>query len=183
MYRTLGRADADQLVQKLGGKAKFRNLRQMMPRYRYLINVAAVLSAWRLAEMLATGSLILMQESSDREVILEWLTPWVHYVPVSQGLSDLVEKVRWLEDHPQEAEAIAKRGFQQFAQRVRRQDTMCYLWQAFRAVANSQTRPDTGELEARILGWKEVNPQVLLAEVASHTPLQELVSVQIPLEL
>ena len=154
-----------------------------MPRYRYLINVAAVLSAWRLAEMLATGSLILMQESADREVILEWLTPWVHYVPVSQGLSDLVPKLIWLEEHPQEAEAIATRGFEHFSRRVRRQDTLCYLWQAFRAVSDSQTRPGSEELMQRVAGWKEVKPQLLMADIDSYVSLQDLVSTQVPLEL
>ena len=108
MYRTIGKAGAKQLVKQLGGEARYEKLRKIMPRYRYLINVAAVLSAWRLAEMLATGSLILMQDSADREVILEWLTPWVHYVPISQGLSDLVPKVKWLEENPEEASSTSR---------------------------------------------------------------------------
>ncbi|CAE7806475.1 POGLUT2, partial [Symbiodinium necroappetens] len=176
MYRTIGKAGAKQLVKQLGGEARYEKLRKIMPRYRYLINVAAVLSAWRLAEMLATGSLILMQDSADREVILEWLTPWVHYVPISQGLSDLVPKVKWLEDHQEEAEAIARRGFEHFSQRVRRHDTLCYLWQAFQAVANSQTRATSSELLPRTAGWKEVKPQLVMRGVDSYSHLKDLVA-------
>merc|ERR1712032_1252014 len=101
------------------------NSKQQSPKYRYIINTAAVLSSWRLSEMLTTGSVLLLQESSDYELIYAWLTPWEHYVPINQGMGDLVDKIEWLEQHPDVAEAIAKAGFDFFTRRVRRQDTYC----------------------------------------------------------
>ena len=35
-----------------------------------------------------------------------WARRWVHYVPVRRDLSDLKEKVRWLQEHDEEAERI-----------------------------------------------------------------------------
>ncbi|CAJ1458485.1 unnamed protein product [Effrenium voratum] len=174
MYRIAGRSRVQALVQQLGGTVKHEKSQQQMPRYRYLINVAAVLSSWRLVEMLATGSLLLLQEGADHELILEWLTPWEHFVPVSQGLSDLVPTLRWLEAHPDLAERIAAQGFRRFKERVRRQDTWCYLWQAFRAMADSHTPPEPAALAALTAepGWREV-PAEKLRKLKRHRSLQE----------
>ena len=55
-----------------------------------MINVSAVLSSWRLIELLASGALLLLQEDADREVLKDWLVPWEHFIPVNYELSDLV---------------------------------------------------------------------------------------------
>lgn len=148
-------------MESLGGTVKRRNLTREMPRYRYLINVGAVLSSWRLVDLLATKSVLLLQESSDSELVMEWLVPWQHYVPISPGLSDLIEKVQWLNENQDVAESIAEKSFQRFSERVRRHDTLCYMWQAFRAVADIQTQAtleELKELEAQVAqgDWTEV---------------------------
>jgi len=40
----------------------------------------------------------------------ELLEPWVHYIPLAEDLSDVEEKMKWVLDHDQEAQAIAHRG-------------------------------------------------------------------------
>jgi Glycosyl transferase family 90 len=40
----------------------------------------------------------------------ELLEPWVHYVPLSDDLSDVEEKMQWIIDHDEEAQQIAFRG-------------------------------------------------------------------------
>ena len=160
IYKITGVSRIKDLLESLGGKVKRRNLAQEMPRYRYLINVAAVLSSWRLAEMLATKSVLLLQDTWDSELIMEWLVPWEHYVPISPGLSDLIEKVKWLNDNPQAAELIAEKSFQRFRERVRRHDTLCYIWQAFQTVADIQTKATSQELQKQLSissnQWNEV---------------------------
>jgi hypothetical protein len=51
-------------------------------------------------------------------IVFQWfyhdLKPWVHYIPIKQDLSDLVEKILWLQQHDDEAYAIAVNG-QKFA--------------------------------------------------------------------
>jgi Glycosyl transferase family 90 len=40
----------------------------------------------------------------------ELLQPWVHYIPVSNDLSDVEEKVQWIVDHDIDAQQIARNG-------------------------------------------------------------------------
>lgn len=160
IYKVAGVSNIESLLQRLGGKVKRKNFAREMPKYRYLINVAAVLSSWRLVDMLATKSVLLLQESWDHELIMEWLVPWEHYVPISPGLSDLIEKVQWLERNQDIAESIAERGFQRFSERVRRQDTLCYIWQAFQTLADVQTQATPEELQDRVSEMKEVKPKL-----------------------
>ena len=55
--------------------------------------------------LLASGSVIVCV---GRSLPLAELTPWVHFVPASPDLSDLVERVQWAVGHPSEAEAIGR---------------------------------------------------------------------------
>lgn len=40
----------------------------------------------------------------------ELLEPWVHYIPLSESLSDVEEKMQWVVDHDDDARKIAERG-------------------------------------------------------------------------
>jgi Glycosyl transferase family 90 len=40
----------------------------------------------------------------------ELLEPWVHFVPINDSLSDVEEKVQWVIDHSDQAQAIAHAG-------------------------------------------------------------------------
>jgi hypothetical protein len=40
----------------------------------------------------------------------ELLEPWVHYVPLNDGATDVEEKMRWVLDHEEHARRIARRG-------------------------------------------------------------------------
>mmetsp|Transcript_34737 Transcript_34737/g.104698 ORF Transcript_34737/g.104698 Transcript_34737/m.104698 type:complete len:475 (-) Transcript_34737:133-1557(-) len=183
VYERLARSQVESLLLQLP-QGEPANMAEALPRFRYVINVSAVLSAWRLVEMLTSGSLLLLQEDSSWELIREWLTPWEHFVPVSMGLSDLVPKVQWLEAHPGEAEAIARRGLQRFQQRIRRQDTYCYLLQAMRALARATELPRLAAPEAlRAEGWAEVEPSAVASALAEHVPLEQLAAASRGAEL
>jgi Glycosyl transferase family 90 len=38
------------------------------------------------------------------------LQPWVHYIPISDDLSDVEEKVQWIVDHDNDVQQIARKG-------------------------------------------------------------------------
>ena len=40
----------------------------------------------------------------------ELLEPWVHYIPIADDLSDVDEKVQWMIDNDEKANAIANNG-------------------------------------------------------------------------
>eukprot|EP00928_Gymnodinium_smaydae_P031215 TRINITY_DN22980_c0_g1_i1.p1 TRINITY_DN22980_c0_g1~~TRINITY_DN22980_c0_g1_i1.p1 ORF type:complete len:473 (+),score=86.75 TRINITY_DN22980_c0_g1_i1:60-1478(+) len=162
-------------VQKLVEPSKRVKCSVELPKYKYVLNVHAVLSSWRLSELLASGSLLLLQEDSTAELMHEWLEPWTHYVPVSVGLSDLVEKVQWLEAHQLEARQIAERGFQRFKERMRSQDTYCYLWQALRSLVRASERtelPSPESLAAK--GWSRLRSREPPRWWSRHRRLRDL---------
>lgn len=180
----MGQQDFQELMSRLT-IVKHENSQREQPRHRYVINVAAVLSSWRLSELLASGSVLLLQDDASSELIYEWLTPWEHFVPISNGLSDLVAKIQWLEAHPAQAQAIAERGLQFFKSRVRRQDTYCYIWQAMSSLARAtELRP----LPKPGKRWTEVRLADMAERAPQHTPLRALLgatsaSGAAPLEL
>lgn len=43
-----------------------------------------------------------------RDYIHDQIHPWVHYVPVREDLTDLMEKLEWAETHQDEARRISE---------------------------------------------------------------------------
>merc|ERR1712048_822855 len=107
-----------------------------MPKYKFVLNVAAVLSSWRVPQLLSSGALVFLQENSDMDLIHAWMTPWVHFVPVRNDLSDLVQKVDYMIAHDGEAQRIANAGYMFFKANVTRASTACYIWRPIRSIAD-----------------------------------------------
>ena len=61
-------------------------------------------------EKLAMPGLLFHHLTPTKDFIHDWMTPWVHYVPVASDLSDLKDKVAWAEGHQEEAKTIADAG-------------------------------------------------------------------------
>ncbi len=79
--------------------------------WRYQIDVDGNTSAWEgLFVKLCTGSAVLKVASGFgfRQWYYERLAPWINVVPVAADLSDLPEKVLWLQRHDDRAEAIGR---------------------------------------------------------------------------
>lgn len=102
--------------------------------YKYQLNLDGTVAAYRFPYLLAGGSLVFKQESKYYEHFYNELIPNVHYAPVKDDLSDLVEKVLWAKENDAKAYKIAKNG-QKFANdNLLPKDIFCYygsLLQAF----------------------------------------------------
>ncbi|KAI1827571.1 hypothetical protein F4861DRAFT_325960 [Xylaria intraflava] len=75
----------------------------------------------------------------------EWhddrLVPWVHYIPVSQGMEELPELVFYLTSTPsgrQRAKEIAEQGRRWFAEAFREVDVAIYMYRLFLELARLQ---------------------------------------------
>merc|ERR1711974_468990 len=79
-----------------------------LPRYKYHVNVDGVGPSWRGLPILASGSVMLLQESTLGEFFIDDLLPWVHYVPFKSDLSDLKTHVMFLRQHDKRASSIAR---------------------------------------------------------------------------
>lgn len=78
--------------------------------HKYLISIDGAVAAWRrVPVILASGSVLLLQHEW-KQYFYPGLLPWQHYVPIKTDMSDLLETYAWLEDHPEEARAIATAG-------------------------------------------------------------------------
>jgi hypothetical protein len=85
--------------------------------YKYRMSTDGVGAGWkRLPTSLASGSVVLMQHRW-RQFFYAGLKPWVHYVPVRDDMSDLVDRYGWLTTHPSEAKSIAENGLR-FARQI-----------------------------------------------------------------
>ena len=83
--------------------------------YKYHIVIDGNSSPWsNLFQQLLTGSPILRIESSRG--LVQWfydeLIPWDNYVPVAPDMSDLVDKIKWLNRNDGVAEVIGRRGLE-----------------------------------------------------------------------
>jgi hypothetical protein len=61
-------------------------------------------------QKLAMPGLLFHHVTPTKDYIHDWMTPWIHYVPVAADLRDLREKYEWAESHPQAAKLIAEQG-------------------------------------------------------------------------
>lgn len=58
---------------------------------------------WRLL----SGCVALKQETSNEQWFYRITKPWIHYVPMEEGLEDAMEKIKWILSHDQEAKKMA----------------------------------------------------------------------------
>ena len=92
-------------------------------KYRYLLDIGGVDgTTWSaLRWKMALGSLVFKVDSDKYNWFHKLLRPHVHYIPVKSDLSDLHAQYEWANDHPTDAERIAKAG-QEVAISINRDD-------------------------------------------------------------
>ena len=56
---------------------------------------------------LSMPGVLLHHETSMKDSYFDSLTPWVHYIPVSEDLHDLIDRIQWAEANPSHARQIS----------------------------------------------------------------------------
>lgn len=102
-------------------------------RFKYLISLDGNGWASRLPFLFALGSLVVKQESNFTTWWYPLLKPYVHYLPVSRSLDDLLDIVNWANRHDAEAKKIANAGREFILNTVYNHSDkyMCKLLQAY----------------------------------------------------
>mmetsp|Transcript_35258 Transcript_35258/g.77154 ORF Transcript_35258/g.77154 Transcript_35258/m.77154 type:complete len:511 (-) Transcript_35258:40-1572(-) len=103
-------------------------------RVKYVINVAGVISSWRLTNILPLGVVLLQQHDETFEHLQPLLEPWVHFVPVREDLSDLIPLLDYLRSHDNLARNIAEASRDLWRRRMRAEDTYCYIYRAMMSI-------------------------------------------------
>lgn len=80
---------------------------QEKSQHKYVINLDGHSRAYRLSSELGMNVVVLLQKSPYCLWFEKKLVPYQHFVPVAQDLSDLVEKIRWCQQHDKECGKIA----------------------------------------------------------------------------
>ena len=97
---------------KLGVDADVRVTEEQLGKYKYQIDIggAGGTTYTGTISKLSMPGVLLHHETPTVDSYHHSLIPWVHYVPVKYDLSDLRERVRWIEEHPEKAKQISDQG-------------------------------------------------------------------------
>lgn len=97
-------------------------------KYKYQILIDGNTSSWtRGYWQLMSDCLMLKQTSDNIQWYYQALQPYVHYVPIKNDVSDLIEKVKWAEEHQNEVLQIIKNANQFSKDNLGYEDMLFYL--------------------------------------------------------
>jgi len=81
--------------------------RKDMIQYRYILDIDGNASTWdATAWKLNSGSVIMKSESAWTQWFYNEYQPWSHFVPLNEDFSDIQEKFKWCESHPDECQTM-----------------------------------------------------------------------------
>lgn len=97
------RTDADPAA--VNGLARKMNMEQFQ-NYAAVVDVDG--NAWssRFAALLCMDSVVLKVQPAMVDHFYGQVEPWIHYIPVSESLDDLIPKIEWVLAHPHQSDEI-----------------------------------------------------------------------------
>lgn len=78
--------------------------------YKYQVLISGIVSPWSSDWKIQAGRVIFKQQMPWEVYWDPLFLPWVHYIPVSEDLSDFVDKMLWAMWHDDECKEMAKRS-------------------------------------------------------------------------
>lgn len=81
-------------------------------KYKYILHLDGNVAAHRLAKFFLLGSVTLLSETGSMLWFQHMLQPYVHYVPVSKDLDDLIDKIKWCRENDDKCREIAENAFE-----------------------------------------------------------------------
>lgn len=98
------------MLKKYGNHTR-QSLKEQTERFKYIVVVDGNgPPSSRIVAVMASGSLVIWQETEKKEFFYPALQPYVHYLPLSRNLDDLYTIIEWARSHPLECEIIAKQA-------------------------------------------------------------------------
>lgn len=106
---------SSEYIQELKFPGQFTKAPFMTPQeqsnYKFILNLEGHVAAYRLSYELSFQSCILLAGSRWKLWYSHLIVPWIHYVPVKEDLSDLVEKAEWCLANDKKCKKIAQNAF------------------------------------------------------------------------
>jgi Glycosyl transferase family 90 len=78
--------------------------------YQVAVVLGGIGAAFRTPVHLSAGQAIVLQRFSFEEWFVPYMTPWVHYIPLKEDLSDLKTIMEWVRDNQNKVKSIAENG-------------------------------------------------------------------------
>lgn len=115
----------------------FLNMRQQSE-FKYIIHVDGNVNAYRLLTTMTTGSLILRVMSPYTSWVDHMIQAKVHYIPVKEDLSDLLDVIKWCKKNDERCKEIANNGFVFARSVLNKQFIQSYLSQILWSLCSKQ---------------------------------------------
>jgi len=94
--------------------------------YKYQLNIDGTVAAYRFPYLLAGDSVILKTDSIYVEHFYGDLKPWIHYIPIKPGLTDLVDKINWAKNNDEQVQVIIGNARKYAQENLMPLDVLCY---------------------------------------------------------
>lgn len=122
--------------------------------YKYILHIDGYVSAFRLASELSMNSCVLIVKSQYKMWFSHLLKEYVHYIPIKDDLSDLVDQIRWCINNDKKCEEIAKNSRQFYLKYLTKDGIFDYLESQFKIIY--QNKKVDNLLDIKISKKKEV---------------------------
>ena len=104
--------------------------------YKYLINVDGHVSAYRLSLELSSGCCLLIVKSKYKMWFTHMLKEYIHYVPVNDDLSNLIEQIKWCRNNDEKCKKISINAKQFSEKYLSKQSILDYLQKILYEIKN-----------------------------------------------
>lgn len=95
--------------------------------YKYILNIDGHVSAFRLSSELSMMSVILLVKSKYYVWYTRMLEEYVHYIPVKEDLSDLIDQIKWCIKNDAKCKIIANNAFAFYNLHINKDGIFNYL--------------------------------------------------------
>jgi hypothetical protein len=104
------------------------SMNDVCQKYKYIIVLDGnTAPSSRLVALAYCNSLLLIQQSPWREFWYGGLQPFVHFVPIEASLSDVIDKIKWAQEHPLEVEQIIANMNEYAEQYLNNEASICFM--------------------------------------------------------
>ena len=95
-------------------------------KYKFILVLDGHARPYRMSQQMRTGSCLLLQDSPYSLWFESFLKPYVHYVPVSHDLGNLMDQIQWCLGHDELCEKIADNARKFFSKTLQKSGVLHY---------------------------------------------------------
>lgn len=107
---------------------------ELQSNYKYILHINGHVSAFRLSVELSLHSVILIVETEWKTWYSHMLKPYIHYVPIKNDLSDLIDKIKWCKNNDSKCKEISDNAFEFYKQVLSKDNILTNLQETLNTV-------------------------------------------------